>query len=397
MADLKPIGSEKLQGDEKIKRILELTYFDTNKNTASKNAEFISESNSGVFGIVKEKDGYYVKKGLNENTLDYIGGMFMKNKNRFSAYGDAFKRLELLQGQENLNEDTRYVLKSKSTPTESLPPKPEMDAKPAPPSFAPAAPLATPDAGMEPSSETSPETPDMGGEETPDEFGGAGMGGESLDPIKKIQKTTGELGELIHSNDQKIEKDDVKYVVNSVLAAFGKKLFDLDEKDKDEILGHFDPEKSGEEENGDDFSSTEMGDDVNNETSDYDTTPNSFNDREMGEAMNSLEELINTPLNDESYGDGNYDTDEYATEYEDEPESEVDSQQGQYQWNFPDVEDDYFKGGEFDELGNEDQDVEIEDDQPRSHHRQYNDETEEEFLREALDKTIKETLSKYFK
>ena len=36
MADLKPIGSEKLSGDDKLKRILELTYYNQNKNKTSK-------------------------------------------------------------------------------------------------------------------------------------------------------------------------------------------------------------------------------------------------------------------------------------------------------------------------------------------------------------------------
>ena len=87
MSDLKPLGSEKLQGDDKLKRILELTYFNQkNKSSNSNKAELVKESTSGgVFGIVKEKDGYYVKRGLNESSLDYIGGMFMKNKNRFSS------------------------------------------------------------------------------------------------------------------------------------------------------------------------------------------------------------------------------------------------------------------------------------------------------------------------
>ena len=83
MGDLKPIGSEKLQGDDKIKRILELTYYKqntVNENNTTKKAELIKESSNGVYGIVREKDGYYVKKGLNEGTLDYIGGLFMKNK-----------------------------------------------------------------------------------------------------------------------------------------------------------------------------------------------------------------------------------------------------------------------------------------------------------------------------
>ena len=98
MGDLKPLGSEKLQGDNKLKRILELTYYNDSKNnsTTSSKPELVKEGKNGVYAIVKEKDGYHVKKGLTESTLDYIGGMFMKNKNKFSSYGEALKRLELL-------------------------------------------------------------------------------------------------------------------------------------------------------------------------------------------------------------------------------------------------------------------------------------------------------------
>ena len=119
MAEYKPLGSEKLNSDDKLKRILELTYFNNNKKTSTSKAELVKESTSGgVFGIVKEKDGYYVKRGLNESSLDYIGGMFMKNKNRFSSYAEALKRLELLKGQETLNEAKKYILKSApSTPS----------------------------------------------------------------------------------------------------------------------------------------------------------------------------------------------------------------------------------------------------------------------------------------
>ena len=43
MGDLKPLGSEKLSGDDKLKRILELTYYNNNKNTsATQKAEHIS-------------------------------------------------------------------------------------------------------------------------------------------------------------------------------------------------------------------------------------------------------------------------------------------------------------------------------------------------------------------
>jgi hypothetical protein len=112
MADLKPIGSEKLIGDDKLKRILDLTYFQSPNKTTSKMFETIRESHDGsVYGIVKEKDGYFVKKGLNESSLEYIGGIFMKNKNKFHSYGEAAKRLDFLVGQENLQEATKYVLK----------------------------------------------------------------------------------------------------------------------------------------------------------------------------------------------------------------------------------------------------------------------------------------------
>ena len=121
MGDLKPIGSEKLNGDAKMKRILELTYYKQNtikENTKSVHAELIKETTNGVYGIVREKDAYYVKRGLNEASLDYIGGLFMKNKNKFSSYAEALKRLELINSQE-LNEDvTKYVLKQNKPKSE---------------------------------------------------------------------------------------------------------------------------------------------------------------------------------------------------------------------------------------------------------------------------------------
>ena len=55
MGEIKPLGSEKLNGDEKLKRILELTYYNNQSlNVKPKKAEFISETNvGGVYGIVK--------------------------------------------------------------------------------------------------------------------------------------------------------------------------------------------------------------------------------------------------------------------------------------------------------------------------------------------------------
>ncbi len=115
--------------DEKLKRILELTYYNTPKKTTttSNKAEIVKESvNDAVYGIVKEKDGYYVKRGLNESSLDYIGGLFMKNKNKFSSYAEALKRMELLRGQEELQEATKYVLKQNKPQQEAPMAEPSM-------------------------------------------------------------------------------------------------------------------------------------------------------------------------------------------------------------------------------------------------------------------------------
>lgn len=247
MGDLKPLGSEKLNGDEKLKRILELTYYNNNKNnTASQKAEYISESNTGVYGVVREKDGYYVKRGLNEGSLDYIGGMFMKNKNKFSSYAEALKRLELLKGQEMLQEDTKYVLKMNKPSTENeaapMPPAPAAAAPvptempPAPAEVAaempPALPPADGDMGM--GDEAMPPAPEEGGEDAPE---------EGDDKMKLIQKLTGKLGQKIRDIQDELESDDIKYILNSVISAVN--LDKLDADDKEEILSTFEDDEEG--------------------------------------------------------------------------------------------------------------------------------------------------------
>jgi len=243
MADTKPLGSEKLSNDEKLKRILELTYYKTNQKNSNKNKiELVKESKTnGVYGIVKEKDGYYVKKGINESSLDYIGGMFMKNKNRFSSYSEAFKRLELLKGQEELQEATKYVLKQKpKTEDVSLPPT--LGGESADASLPP----STPDMGGDTSSDTnippSPNgdmSPDMGSEM--DDTGSMG-GGESKrsDYMAEIQKYAGKLGQELRDQKERMEGDDIKYVLNMVISAVD--LDKLEIEDLEEIGKKFERE-----------------------------------------------------------------------------------------------------------------------------------------------------------
>ena len=61
MKEMRPLGSEKLTGDEKLKRILELTYWgESQKKQSIDKPEFVTESKiGGVYGIVKEKEGFF--------------------------------------------------------------------------------------------------------------------------------------------------------------------------------------------------------------------------------------------------------------------------------------------------------------------------------------------------
>ena len=283
MADLKPIGSEKLNVDDKLKRILELTYYGNKQNTSSSHSstskvERITESSNGVFGIVKEKDGYYVKKGLTENSLDYIGGLFMKNKNRFSSYAEADRRMNLLSSSE-LNEATKYVLKQNKPESESMMPADDMGGEI--PSSEP-----TPDMGSEmPSSEP---TPDMGGEippsdgDVPNEMGGEA---KPSDYMTEIQKFSGKLGQELRDQKSKMESDDIKYVLNMIISAVD--LNKLEDDDIEEIGKKFD--RDAEEDADSDVETPDVPAD------DEETPSEPTNDEELGETMDRLENFLNMP------------------------------------------------------------------------------------------------------
>ncbi len=289
MADLKPIGSEKLSGDDKLKRILELTYYKNSNNKSSKvTPELVSETKTGgMYGIVKEKDGYYVKRGLNEQSLDYIGGMFMKNKNKFSSYAEALKRLELLKGQEELQEATKYVLKTSKPQEEAPAMEPSMDA----PAELPSEPSAEVPA-EEPSSEPMPsDMPPVDapmGEEPPMDAPSDEEGKRS-DYMAEVQKFAGKLGQELRDQKDRMESDDIKYVLNMIISAVD--LDKLDDEDIEEIGKKFEREEdemSGEEVPAEE---PEMGDE---EVPAEEPAP----EEDLGEvdAIDALEEFINTPV-----------------------------------------------------------------------------------------------------
>lgn len=298
MGELKPIGSEKLKGDAKLRRILELTYYNSIDNSA-KSSEVIKESSTGVYGIVKEKDGYYIKRGLNEESLDYIGGLFMKNKNRCSSYGEALKKLEFLTEQENLQEATKYILKRPASM-----PKPAEQATEAPapmPTNEPPAPAATPDptatapdAGLTPGADDSLGS-DKDTENTPD---------APEDPIKIIQTKTGRLTQKLNQYKDDLESEDMKYVLGMVMSAMD--LDKMEEKDKDEMLNKLE----GDDETGDEPQDEAVPNDMAKQTAEDSGGMGSSQvggigsgetDDENGgiDPMNSLEELITHPFEDD--------------------------------------------------------------------------------------------------
>ena len=267
MADLKPIGSEKLQGAEKIARIMEIARYgevpkqEINVNETTDYTRVLADGN--VYGIVKERNGYIVKKGIDESTLDYIDPM--KNRKYHSSYSQALKKLNLIagelnrvneneQGTELFGEQKKFVLK---TPTSSAPAPAPVAPAPAPEMPAPSPEMPAPSPMGD---DTMPEP--MGDDMMPDDMEtdepsmdepmGDPMGGEDEGPVtlKQVQKLTGKLGQKLraYASEQEMTSEDVKYVLNSILSAVDLNL--LDETDKEDIISRFEGEEGGEEGSG---------------------------------------------------------------------------------------------------------------------------------------------------
>jgi hypothetical protein len=281
MADLKPIGSEKLTGQDKISRIMEIARFKEVMPKAineTANSEYsVSLADGHNYEIVKERQGYIIKKTISESENDYIEPM--KNRKYYSSYSQAFKRLNLLAGELNrLNENEegvslygeqkKFVLK---TPKADVP-------EPAP---APMAPPAAPPAVPSPELPPSP----MDGEEMGmDDMDMDDMGGEEMGPegdvedvdvdidvdteegddeehvtFKSIQKLTGKLTQKIRTldNQEGMTSEDIKYVINMVISALDLK--SLSEEDKEDIISKF--EEDSENLGGDDMDGEDLTDD----------------------------------------------------------------------------------------------------------------------------------------
>ena len=291
MSKLKPIGSEKLQGIEKLQRMMQIATYKEHLpnpiNETSSTDYRITLADGHTYEIVKERLGYIIKKQVNESTSDYID--HMKNRKHFSSYSAAMKKLNLMAGEINrvngvsegislFTEDKKYMLKSPQPKVEApieapsdLPPAPEPapeDAMPTPPSDEE---LPMSPEGEEPTTDDMGDMGGMGEEPSTDDMPDMGEepseGGEG-EPVtfKSIQKLTGKLSQKIrdYSGEDELSSKDVKYVINSILSSLD--LNSLDEEDKEEILTRFE----GEEDS--DYGMDDMGsEDDENDELDFDS------------------------------------------------------------------------------------------------------------------------------
>jgi hypothetical protein len=286
MSNLKPIGSEKLTGQDKINRIMEIARFNEvvpksiNENATSEYSISLADGNN--YQIVRERQGYIIKKTISESETDYIEPM--KNRKYYSSYSQAFKRLNLVAGELNrLNENEEgvslYGEQKRFTLKTPKPAAPEMPA--GPPAELPAAPPAVPSPELPPS--PMGDMGDMGGEDMGmddmpmDDMGGEDMGGEDIDvdvdvdaeeggnedqvTFKTIQKLTGKLTQKIRTLDteQGMTSEDIKYVINMVLSSLD--LTSLSEEDMEDIMSKFEEDETEDFGQEDDMDGEDMTDD----------------------------------------------------------------------------------------------------------------------------------------
>jgi len=299
MGGIKPIGSEKLQGIDKIRRMIEISRYNENfpqSVNETKSTEYsISLADGNLYNIEKERQGYIIKMAINESNSDYIDPM--KGRKYYSSYSQALKRLNLMAREINVlheNEEgvsligeqkKKFILKTKkkSQPADNLgtPPPPADLGTPPPPADLgvppPPADLGTPpplDMGAPPpdmGGEMGAPPPDMGGDmgaPPPDMEGDMGaptpdMEGEELDDekpkekkvseIKRIQILVGKLAQKIRSYEEErdLSNKEVKYIVNSILSAIDVDV--LDEDDIEQIISKLEGIDNEEEEEDDSF------------------------------------------------------------------------------------------------------------------------------------------------
>ena len=369
MGGLKPIGSEKLEGMDKIRRIMEIARYNENIPTPvneDKSSEYkLSLADGNTYEIIKERQGYIIKQNISESVSDYIAPM--KNRKYYSSYSQALKKMNLMarefnqihgndggtslfEQEEEKKKDTKYVISTSKQPvttTTTTLAVPPVAAPPvaAPPVAAPttpqpmeeqgdptldpllapqpvpapdpnAAPAPAPDPTVAPAPEELPAPEeDMEPEE---EMGG---GKEEEITFKVIQKLTGKLAQKIrtYSGEEEMNSNDTKYIINSILSALD--LTTLEEDDVEDIISRLEGEEEeidGEEEGLEGEEMDTEGEGMEGEVTEpqpeaevgegYDNFGGAFNDY-LGAAYTSkMSDNLMNEFDDEEYN-------EYENEY----------------------------------------------------------------------------------
>ena len=293
MGGLRPIGSEKLEGMDKIRRIMEIARYKENipqpVNENKKNEFSLSMADGNTYAIVKEKTGYIIKKTITESENDYIEPI--QERKYYSSYSQALKKLNLMakeintlvgnkkgtfifESEKKKLDETKYVLKTPELTTTTTTVVAPAPATPAPATPAPATPTGgevseqtppTPEPAPQPTPDVSQESqpiPQETGEiEPPIDGGEEGGGGnemptdeipepegeEKKDEItfKTLQKLTGKLTQKIRkfNEEDQMSSKDTKYIINSILSSL-----ELDSLEDDDIEEIIDRLESAEEE-----------------------------------------------------------------------------------------------------------------------------------------------------
>jgi hypothetical protein len=183
------------------------------------------------------------------------------------------------------------------------PPAPEGDAAvpppPAPEGDAAVPPPPAPEEGGEMAPEGGEMAPE-GGEMAPEGGEMAPEGGEEQkrsDYMADIQKFAGKLGQELRDQREKLESDDVKYVLNMIISAVD--LNSLEDDDIEEIGKKFEREEGTEEGSETELSPEEGGEDVPFTPEGGDEPTPVPGEEELGETMDKLESFINSGIEDQ--------------------------------------------------------------------------------------------------
>ena len=320
MGGIKPIGSEKLQGIDKIRRMIQISRYNENfpqSVNETKSTEYsINLADGNTYYIEKERLGYVIKISINESESNYIDPM--QDRRYYGSYSQALKKLNFIIKEVNVlhkydegisligEQKKKFILKTKkkTQPTDlGTPPPPNLGVPPPPADLGVPPPpdmggnMAPPPPDM--GGDMAPPPPDMGGDMAPpppDMEDEEGMGDDGEKPkekkvseIKRIQILVGKLAQKIRSYEE--EKDlsnkEVKYIINSILSAIDVDV--LDEDDIEQIIGKLEGVDDDEEEEDISFG------DEDTETP-SEVIPEPPKEPEMAEGFNNLTNAFNNQM-----------------------------------------------------------------------------------------------------